>query len=73
MKSDWQQFTRRWLARFSISFMVIAFFLAYQGYRRCQILGGDADWKVMLDFCGATVSVVLAFIGVRERHRPRGE
>ena len=70
MKKDWQQITRRWLARLSVSFMVIAFFLAYEGYRRYQILHGQADWRVLLNFFAATVSVVLAFVGVRERHRP---
>jgi len=73
MKKDLQQITRRWLARLSMSFMIVAFFLAYAGYRRYQILHGQADWRVMLDFFAATVSIVLAFIGVRERHRPRDE
>ena len=73
MKKDLQQITRRWLARLSMSFMIVAFFLAYAGYRRYQILRGQADWRVMLDFFAATVSIVLAFIGVRERHRPRDE
>ena len=73
MKKDLHQITRRWLARLSMSFMIIAFFLAYQGYRRYQILHGEADWRVILNFFAATVSIVLAFIGVRERHRPGGD
>ncbi len=70
MKNDWHAITRRWLARLSVSFLIVAFFLAYEGYRRYQILRGQADWRVMLDFFAATVSIVLAFVGVRERHRP---
>ena len=70
MRNEWQEITRRWLARLSVSFLIVAFFLAYQGYRRYQILRGEADWRVMLDFFAATVSVVLALLGVRERHRP---
>ena len=71
MKNDLHQITRRWLARLSTSFLIVAFFLAYQGYRRYQILHGQVDWRVLLNFFAATVSVVLALLGVRERHRPR--
>ena len=70
MKNGWQEITRRWLARLSTSFLIVAFFLAYEGYRRYQILHGQTDWRVLLNFFAATVSVVLAFLGVRERHRP---
>ena len=73
MKKDWQQITRRWLGRLSVSFMIVAFFLAYEGYKRYQILHGQADWQVSLNFFAATLSLVLAFAGVRERHRPGGE
>jgi hypothetical protein len=70
MKKDWHQATRRWLGRLSFTFLVVAFFLGYEGYRRYQILRGEADWKVMLDWFGATVSIVLAFTGLSERHHP---
>jgi hypothetical protein len=69
MKKDLHRLTRRWLGRFSFTFLVIAFFLAYEGYRRYQILRGEMDWRAMLYFFAATVSVVLAFTGLRERHR----
>ena len=70
MKNDFHQITRRWLARFSFAFLVIAFFLGYEGYKRFNAFGGYADWRTLLDFFAATLSVVLAFTGLRERHRP---
>src|SRR5258708_12848322 len=69
MKKDLQQITRRWLARFSFSFLVIAFFLGYEGYKRFSAMGGQAVWRTMLDFFGATVCVLLSFTGLRKRHR----
>jgi hypothetical protein len=70
MKNNLHQLTRRWLSRLSFALLVIAFFLGYEGYQRFNALGGQADWRTLLDFLAATFSIVLAFTGLRERHRP---
>ncbi|HEY2589738.1 MAG TPA: hypothetical protein VGI81_28600 [Tepidisphaeraceae bacterium] len=69
MQIDWQTLTRRWLARLSISFFVIAFFLGWEGYKRFNATGGAVDWRTLLDFVAAALSLILGFTGVRERHR----
>ena len=70
MRNDWSPITRRWLARFSFSFLVIAFFLAWEGYKRYQLTAPPRmDWRTLLYWIAATVSVVLAFVGISERHR----
>jgi hypothetical protein len=70
MRNDWHLITRRWLARLSFSFFVIAFFLAWDGYRRYQAAGPRGiDWRTLLDWFAAVLSVVLAFVGIGERHR----
>ena len=70
MRNDWHLITRRWLARLSFSFLVIAFFLAWEGYQRYRSLGpSGADWHVLLYWFAAALSSVLAFIGISERHR----
>jgi hypothetical protein len=58
------------MARLSFAFLVIAFFLGWQGYKRYTALGQTMDWRTLLDFFAATLSTVLAFIGLAERHRP---
>lgn len=71
MKNDWPQITRYWLGRLSFSFLVIAFFLGWEGHKRYVAAGGAiADWRTMLDFVAAALSLVLGFTGLRERHRP---
>lgn len=70
MQNRWHAITRRWLARLSFSFLILAFFLAWEGYKRFKAAGGSADGKTTLDFVAAAMSAVLAFTGLRERHRP---
>ena len=71
MRNDWSAITRRWLARLSFSFLVIAFFLAWEGYKRYQAIGSSQpDGRVMLDWFAAVLSAVLAFMGLSRRHRP---
>ena len=70
MRNDWHLITRRWLARLSFSFLVIAFFLAWEGYKRYQAGGGHAaDLRTLLYWFAAVLSTVLAFVGISERHR----
>ena len=69
MRFDLSAITRRWLARLSFSFLVIAFFLAWEGYKRYQAAAGEADWRTILYFAAAAVSVMVGLTGLRERHR----
>jgi hypothetical protein len=72
MRNNRSEITRRWLGRFSFAFLAIAFFLGWEGYKRYMAAGRDiGDWRTMLDFMAAAMSVVLGFVGLRERHRPR--
>lgn len=62
--------TRRWLGRLSFSFLVVAFFLAWEGHRRYVMSGGVVDdWRTLLDFIGAALAMLLGLSGLRERHR----
>ena len=71
MRNDLHRITRRWLARLSFSFLIIAFFLAWEGYKRYQATGSQGiDWHILLYWFAAALSVVLAFVGISERHRP---
>ena len=63
-------FTRRWLSRLSFSFLIVGFFLAWQGWKLAQSGLEVTQWRVPLYFIGAVMSFVLGFMGVRERHRP---
>ena len=69
MRYDWSPFTRRWLGRFSFSFLIVGFFLAWEGYKRYTLLGGRLDWRAALYLLAAMLSLVLGMVGVRERHR----
>jgi hypothetical protein len=70
MNNDWRQIALRWLGRFSFSFLVIGFFLAWEGYKRYTAANAQAgDWRTTLYFIGAMASVALGFTGLRERHR----
>ena len=72
MRKDWSDITRRWLGRLSFAFLVVAFFLGWEGYKRYMVEGGQiGDWRTLLDFVAAGMSLVLAFTGLRERHRRR--
>ena len=72
MQIDWPTFTRRWLGRLAFSFLVIGFFLAWEGYKRHTSPAGPIDdWRTLLDLAAGTLSIVLGLTGIRERHRPR--
>jgi hypothetical protein len=63
---------RRWLARLSFAFLVLAFALAWEGHRAAAGLRGPAaQARVPLYYGGAIALVGLGLAGVRERHRPR--
>lgn len=70
MKSH-NEITRRWLGRLSFSFLIVAFFLGWQGYKEYIAAGGAiADWRTLLHFVAAVLALLLGFAGLRERHRP---
>ncbi len=60
---------RRWLARLSFSFLIIALFLAYTGYK-----GGKehtlSEGRVMFYYVASMLAFALFLMGTRERHRP---
>ena len=70
MRDAWTAFTRRWLSRFSFSFLIVGFFLAWEGYKRYTLLGGQLDWRAALYLLAAMLGIGLGLVGVRERHRP---
>ena len=70
MTNGRSRFTRRWLARLSFSFLIVGFFLAWQGWKLVQSGPQGEQWRVLLYFAAALMSFVLGFMGVRERHRP---
>lgn len=69
---NWQDITRRVLARLPFTFLVIAIFLGWEGYKRYTLLGA-VDGLVLLYGVSAALSVVLAFTGLRERYRDRSD
>ena len=60
---------RRWLARLSFSFLIIAAFLAYSGYKGAHD-HSLSQGRVVLDYLCAMLAFVLFLAGVRARHRP---
>jgi hypothetical protein len=57
----------RFLARFAMSFFVIAIVLAWEAYTGLN--RHTAEWRVALDLFAAAASISLGFAGMRERHR----
>jgi hypothetical protein len=58
---------RRWLARLSFSFFILAAVLAWEAYKAN---GAGAGARRTLYAVGAVVCLGLGLVGVRERHRP---
>ena len=72
MHDDRSALTRRWLQRLAFSFFVVAFFLAWDAYKRFIAHGGAVnDWRMVLEGIAAGMSMVLGVLGLRERHRSR--
>lgn len=62
----------KWLARFSMSFLILAGLLVYQGYGELTSPAAPNVWRIGLYFVAAGVSIGLCIRGVRERHRLDG-
>jgi hypothetical protein len=61
---------RRWLARLSFSFMILAAVLAWEGYRTQRgDRGAGQETKTYAFYAAAAVCFGLGLRGVRERHR----
>ena len=58
---------RRWLARLSFPFLILAFVLAWQAWKRSQ--EGQGGTRVAIMYLAAAFLVGVALAGVRERHR----
>ena len=61
-------FTARWLARFAFSFLVVGFFLGWEGYRRYTAIGA-VDWRTLLYLLAAIASLLMGLSGIRQRHQ----
>jgi hypothetical protein len=59
---------RRWLARLSMSFLIVGFVLVWRGYQIGQVEGSTG--RVVAAYLGAAACVAAGLAGVRERHRP---
>jgi hypothetical protein len=59
---------RRWLARFSFSFLAVAFVFAWQGYTFSKMEGTTT--RVAAYYIGAALCAAAGLAGARERHRP---
>jgi hypothetical protein len=57
---------RRWLARLSFSFLIVAVYLVWTGTHHPEFGQG----RRMLFYVGAALAFVLFLMGTRERHRP---
>ncbi len=57
----------RWLARFAMSFFVIAAVLAWEAYNAGE--RHAEPWRIGLYGFAAAASVALGFAATRERHR----
>jgi len=56
----------RWLARFAMSFFILAAVLAWYGY---QALQHHAEiWRVAVDLFAAAAAVALGVAGTRAKH-----
>lgn len=61
---------RKWLARLSFSFIVVAAVLAWEGWRiRRGDRGPGREWQAYACIAGAAICFGLGLRGVRERHR----
>lgn len=60
---------RRWLARLSMSFLIVAALLAYRGYRAGQT-HDLSPAQASICYIAAAMAFALFLMGVREKHRP---
>jgi hypothetical protein len=59
----------RWLARFAMSFFIIAAVLAWSAFQSLQ--HHAPAWQTAVDLFGAAASIALGFVGTRIKHGKR--
>jgi hypothetical protein len=65
---------RRWLARLPFTFLILAAWLGYEGYRTSSGAYGPVNsTRVAIFFLAAILSLSLSMMAFRERHRPRDD
>ena len=57
----------RWLARFAMSFFVIAAVLIWEATK--QMRRDPTSWRLIYYLIASAASITLGVIGTRERHR----
>ncbi len=60
---------KRWLARLSFSFFIIALVLSWQAYKVSSVPGAEKSWRAGLLLAGAVLAGILGAAGIRARHR----
>ena len=61
---------QRWFSRLSFTFFILAALLFWEAYKsQVGERGVVPQWKIVMDFAGAIIMLVLGGIGVRARHR----
>ncbi len=60
---------KRWLARLSWSFLIVALALAYDAWRGGAGPVQHPEWRIQLQYLGALVFIILFMLGVKARHR----
>ena len=61
---------RKWLARFSFTFFVLAALCAWDAYKHMSVTPAVPYPRVVLGWIGAGGFAALGMAGVRARHRP---
>lgn len=62
---------RRWLARLSFSFIILAAVFAWEGYQaRAHGITAEERSRAVYFWLAAGACGALGLLGIRERHRP---
>jgi hypothetical protein len=65
---------RRWLARLPFTFLILAGWLGYEGYRASTgRYGPVSSSRVAIYFLAAFLALSLSMMAFRERYRPRDD
>lgn len=59
---------RRWLARLSFSFLIIALFLGWEAYQGLSGRVAMSQGRIMLYVLTAGMALAMSAAGIRERH-----
>lgn len=59
---------RKWIARFSFTFMVLGGLLFYQAYEMQQLSPPPPTWQLLLIVAGGALAIAMGAQGIRIRH-----